>query len=86
MEWLASAVQGATVKNDGERILIGRIVKGGVAEKTHLLREGDELLEVNGTDLRGKTVNEVCDILVSPASSTFLWRQAKIRIGIFSAK
>lgn len=49
---------------DGERIVIGRIVAGGVADKTRLLREGDEILEVQGVDMRGKTVNQVCDLLV----------------------
>ena len=43
--------------------MIGRIVKGGAAERSGLLHEGDEVLEVNGIEMRGKTVNEVCDIL-----------------------
>lgn len=43
--------------------MIGRIVKGGAAEKSGLLHEGDEVLEVNGIEMRGKSVNEVCDIL-----------------------
>lgn len=45
--------------------MIGRIIKGGIADKSHLLREGDELIEANGHDLRGRSVAEVCDILVS---------------------
>lgn len=49
---------------EGEKVVVGRIVKGGVAEKSGMLQEGDELLEVNGNDLRGKSVNDVCDILV----------------------
>lgn len=57
--------KGATVKNDAESIVIGRIVKGGVAEKCGLLKEGDEILDVNGIDVRGKSVHEVCDLLVS---------------------
>ena len=44
-------------------MLIGRVVRGGVAEKSGLLHEGDEILEVNGVEMRGKSVNEVCDIL-----------------------
>lgn len=32
---------------------------------TGLLHEGDEILEVNGVEMRGKTVNDVCDVLVS---------------------
>ncbi|KAK0410935.1 hypothetical protein QR680_005401 [Steinernema hermaphroditum] len=54
---------GATVRNDGERVIIGRVVKGGIAEKSRLLKEGDELIEVNGNDLRGRSVADVCDLL-----------------------
>lgn len=52
------------MRNEGESVLIGRIVKGGAAEKSGLLHEGDEILEINGVDIRGKTVNEVCDLMV----------------------
>merc|ERR1712045_426372 len=54
---------GATVKNEGEAVVVGRIIKGGVADRSGLLHEGDEVLEVNEVELRGKNVNEVCDIL-----------------------
>uniref|UniRef100_A0A1I7XLM7 MAGUK p55 subfamily member 5 n=1 Tax=Heterorhabditis bacteriophora TaxID=37862 RepID=A0A1I7XLM7_HETBA len=56
---------GATVRNEDNRIIVGRVVKGGVVDKTGLFREGDELLEINGIDLRGKKVGEVCEILRS---------------------
>ncbi|VDD89372.1 unnamed protein product [Enterobius vermicularis] len=59
------AYLGATVRNEGEKVVIGRIIKGGIADKSHLLREGDELIEANGHDLRGRSVAEVCDILRS---------------------
>lgn len=55
--------QGATVRNDGDAVIIGRIVRGGAAEKSGLLHEGDEVLEVNGVEMRGKSINDVCDIL-----------------------
>ncbi|XP_060530675.1 protein PALS1 isoform X2 [Cylas formicarius] len=54
---------GATVRNDGDAVVIGRIVRGGAAEKSGLLHEGDEILEVNGIEMRGKSINAVCDIL-----------------------
>ncbi|KAK6634030.1 hypothetical protein RUM44_004637 [Polyplax serrata] len=54
---------GATVRNEGEAVIIGRIVKGGAADKSGLLHEGDEVLQVNGIDMRGKTIHDVCDIL-----------------------
>ncbi|XP_028175512.1 MAGUK p55 subfamily member 5 isoform X3 [Ostrinia furnacalis] len=54
---------GATVRNEGEAVVIGRIVRGGIAEKSGLLHEGDELLEVNGLAMRGKSVHEVCQLL-----------------------
>ncbi len=58
-------LQGATVRNEGESVIVGRIVTGGAAEKSGLLHEGDEILEINGIDIRGKTVNEICDLMVS---------------------
>ncbi|CAG0912551.1 unnamed protein product, partial [Notodromas monacha] len=64
---------GATIKNEGDAVVIGRIVKGGAAERSGLLREGDEILEVNGIEMRGKNVNEVCDILAAMTGTlTFL--------------
>ncbi|KAJ1522794.1 hypothetical protein ONE63_001950 [Megalurothrips usitatus] len=56
---------GATVRNEGDAVMIGRVVRGGAAEKTGLLHQGDEVLEVNGVAMRGKSVNEVCDILAA---------------------
>ena len=57
--------QGATVRNEGDSVIVGRIVKGGMAEKSGLLHEGDEIIEINGIDIRGKSVNDVCDLMVS---------------------
>ncbi|VEN48246.1 unnamed protein product, partial [Callosobruchus maculatus] len=54
---------GATVKNEGDAVVIGRIIRGGAADKSGLLHEGDEILEVNGIEMRGKSINAVCDIL-----------------------
>ena len=58
-------LQGATVRNEGDSVIVGRIVKGGMAEKSGLLHEGDEIIEINGIDIRGKSVNDVCDLMVS---------------------
>lgn len=57
--------QGATVRNEMESVVISRIVRGGAAERSGLLSEGDEILEINGIEMRGKDVNQVFDILVS---------------------
>ncbi|XP_018023286.1 protein PALS1 [Hyalella azteca] len=54
---------GATIRNEGDSVVIGRIVKGGAAEKSGALHEGDEILEVNGVEVRGRGVNDVCDML-----------------------
>lgn len=55
---------GATVRNEPDgSVIIGRIVKGGAAEKCGLLKEGDEILEVNGIEMKGRNVNQVCEIL-----------------------
>lgn len=58
-------VQGATVRNEMDSVIISRIVRGGAAERSGLLSEGDEILEINGIEIRGKDVNQVFDILVS---------------------
>jgi MAGUK p55 subfamily protein 5 len=39
---------GATVRNEGEAVVVGRIIRGGTAEASGLLHEGDEILEVTG--------------------------------------
>lgn len=47
-----------------DSVVISRIVRGGAAERSGLLSEGDEILEINGVEIRGKDVNQVFDILV----------------------
>ena len=54
---------GATVRNEGDRVVIGRVVKGGAAERSGQLHPGDEVLEVNGLKLKGKSVHDICDTL-----------------------
>ncbi|XP_077443010.1 MAGUK p55 subfamily member 5b [Stigmatopora argus] len=54
---------GATVRNDMDSVVVSRVVKGGSAERSGLLNEGDEILEINGFSVRGKHVNEVHDLL-----------------------
>uniref|UniRef100_A0AC35THP3 MAGUK p55 subfamily member 7 n=1 Tax=Rhabditophanes sp. KR3021 TaxID=114890 RepID=A0AC35THP3_9BILA len=86
---------GATVKNEGNRVLIGRIIQGGICEKTKSLVEGDELIEVNGRDLRGQSVNEVSDMLrrchgdiifiILPSPSRNLSHQNHSKDGSFSS-
>ena len=56
-------LSGATVRNEGERVVIGRVVKGGAAERSGQLHPGDEVLEVNGLRLKGKSVHDICDRL-----------------------
>ncbi|XP_061668923.1 MAGUK p55 subfamily member 5b [Syngnathoides biaculeatus] len=54
---------GATVRNDVDSVVVSRVVKGGTAERSGLLNEGDEILEINGVSVRGKHVNDVHDLL-----------------------
>ncbi|KAF5286758.1 hypothetical protein FQA39_LY04181 [Lamprigera yunnana] len=64
---------GATIRNEGDAVVVGRVVRGGAADKSGLLHEGDEILEVNGIEMRGKSVNAVCDILAAMEGTlTFL--------------
>ncbi|XP_034018027.1 MAGUK p55 subfamily member 5b [Thalassophryne amazonica] len=54
---------GATVRNDIDSVIVSRVVKGGMAERSGLLSEGDEIVEINGIPIRGKHINEVHDLL-----------------------
>uniref|UniRef100_UPI00358F0794 protein PALS1 isoform X2 n=1 Tax=Myxine glutinosa TaxID=7769 RepID=UPI00358F0794 len=64
---------GATVRNDGEAVVVSRIVRGGTAQKNQLLHEGDEILEIDGIPMRGRDVNEVSDLLADMQGTlTFL--------------
>jgi C-terminal processing protease CtpA/Prc len=54
---------GATIRNRDGSVVIGRIVSGGAAEKSGLLHEEDEILEINNVPVRGKTINDICDML-----------------------
>lgn len=55
---------GATIKSRDGSIVISRIVIGGAAQKSGLLHENDEILEINSIPVRGKTINDICDMLV----------------------
>jgi MAGUK p55 subfamily protein 5 len=44
-------------------VIIGRIVRGGDEEKRGMMNEGEEVIEVNGIEMRGKSVNDVCEIM-----------------------
>ncbi|KAL8611136.1 hypothetical protein ACOMHN_064426 [Nucella lapillus] len=64
---------GATVRNEGDSVIIARIVNGGAAQKSGLLHEGDEILDVNGIDMRGKSIDEVSETLASMSGTiTFI--------------
>ena len=58
--------QGATIKaEEGTgRILIARVMHGGAADRSGLISVGDEVIEVNGLNVEGKTPNDVLRILV----------------------
>lgn len=60
-------MQGATIKTDEEtgKIIIARIMHGGAADRSGLIHVGDEVIEVNGINVEGKTPNDVLTILVS---------------------
>lgn len=40
-------------------MFISRLVRGGLAESTGLLAVNDEILEVNGIDVAGKSLDQV---------------------------
>merc|ERR1719158_2614821 len=73
---------GATVRNEGDKVVIGRIVKGGAAERSGNLQPGDEVLEVNGLKLCGKSVHDICSTLCQMSGTlTFVIIPAGVRAG-----
>ncbi|CAL8319279.1 unnamed protein product [Arctogadus glacialis] len=58
---------GATIRRDCSTgaILVARILKGGAADKSGLIHQGDELREVNGVSLDHKMPQEILPLLAS---------------------
>lgn len=56
---------GATIKYDDRTgsIVIARVLHGGVADRSGLIHSGDEVHEVNGINIRGKSPLDVVHIL-----------------------
>lgn len=50
-------------------IFISRLVPGGLAESTGLLAVNDEVLEVNGIEVGGKSLDQVTDMMVANSSN-----------------
>lgn len=46
-------------------VFISRLVKGGLADTSGLLGVNDEILEVNGIDVSGKSLDQVTDMMVA---------------------
>ncbi|XP_048878614.1 partitioning defective 6 homolog beta-like [Brienomyrus brachyistius] len=46
-------------------VFISRVVPGGLAESTGLLGVNDEVLEVNGVPVAGKSLNQVTDMMIA---------------------
>ena len=53
-------------------IFISRVLPGGLAESTGLLAVNDEVLEVNGIDLLGKSIEMVTDMMVANSANLIL--------------
>lgn len=57
------SVLGATVKNVDASVVISRIVAGGAVQRDGRLQEGDEIININLQTVKGKSVDEVCQIM-----------------------
>ncbi|XP_066991063.1 MAGUK p55 subfamily member 7 isoform X1 [Anabrus simplex] len=83
---------GATIKTDEAtgKIVIARIMHGGAADRSGLIHVGDEVCEVNGISVEGKTPNDVLKILQNsegtitfklvPADGKMGLRESKVRV------
>lgn len=53
-------------------VFISRLVPGGIAESTGLLSINDEILEVNGIEVTGKTLDQVTDMMIANSSNLII--------------
>nr|CAG4637925.1 EOG090X09SP [Chydorus sphaericus] len=53
-------------------IFISRLVPGGLAESTGLLAVNDEVLEVNGIEVAGKSLDQVTDMMVANSANLII--------------
>ena len=53
-------------------IFISRLVQGGLAEMTGLLAVNDEVIEVNGIEVGGKSLDQVTDMMVANSSNLII--------------
>ncbi|XP_065566977.1 partitioning defective 6 homolog beta-like isoform X2 [Artemia franciscana] len=53
-------------------IFISRLLAGGLAESTGLLAVNDEVLEVNGIEVSGKSLDQVTDMMVANSSNLII--------------
>ncbi|XP_022903363.1 MAGUK p55 subfamily member 7 isoform X3 [Onthophagus taurus] len=83
---------GATIKTDEKtaKIVIARVMHGGAADRSGLIHVGDEVVEVNGINVEGKTPGDVLTILQNsegtitfklvPANGKSSARESKVRV------
>ncbi|KAJ8669856.1 hypothetical protein QAD02_001115 [Eretmocerus hayati] len=53
-------------------VFISRLVPGGLAEGTGLLAVNDEVLEVNGINVSGKTLDQVTDMMIANSANLII--------------
>lgn len=53
-------------------VFISRLVPGGIAESSGILSINDEILEVNGIDVTGKTLDQVTDMMIANSSNLII--------------
>ncbi|XP_014274055.1 MAGUK p55 subfamily member 7 isoform X4 [Halyomorpha halys] len=88
----AEPIVGATIKSEDDtgKIVIARVMHGGAADRSGLIHVGDEVVEVNGINVEGKTPNDVLAILQAsegtitfklvPADGRSGCRESKVRV------
>ena len=54
------------------KICISRLVPGGLAEGTGLLSVNDEIIEINGIEIRGKSFDQVTDMMIANSQNLII--------------
>uniref|UniRef100_A0A7E4V4Y9 PDZ domain-containing protein n=1 Tax=Panagrellus redivivus TaxID=6233 RepID=A0A7E4V4Y9_PANRE len=53
-------------------IFVSRLIAGGLAESSGLIGLNDEVLEVNGIDVQGKTIDQVSDMMIANSQNLII--------------
>ena len=60
---------GCTIKKAGEFLIVSRVIEGSYIARTGILRPDDEIMEIDGVELKNKSIEEVIELIQAAPES-----------------